>query len=160
MSDRLDRLTSSVESRPAVAEATLKAFLVAAALHQMDRVRGFIETQGLHPDSTFGGKPTALCYAVLKPHHCLMEYLLERGASIKHEDMMGMTPLHYAALGGCAYCLATLIGRGAELNRCNKSGATPLALTLHKPQLAASRDLLLRYGAAMEETAPAAPSFH
>ena len=160
MQDRLDMSARSVDEGSAVAESTRKDFLVAAALHQMDRVRGFIETQGLHPDSTYGGKPTALCYAVLKPYPRLMTYLLDRGADANHTDIMGMTPLHYAALGGCAYCLATLIGRGAVLNRCNKSGATPLAMTLHKPQLESCRDLLLRYGAAMKEIAPAPRRFH
>ena len=138
----------------------LKDFLVAAALHQLERVRGFVETQGLHPDSTLGGKPTALCYAVLKPCHCLMDYLLSRGADINRADQMGMTPLHYAAMGGCAYCLATLIAHGARLNRTNRLGKTPLGLTMDKPHLAQVRALLLCHGALLHEAEPRARRFH
>lgn len=152
--------TASAVERPAFREEILKDFLVAAALHQLDRVRGFIETLGLHPDSTFGGKPTALCYAVLKPCPCLMDYLLSRGADINRADKMGMTPLHYAAMGGSEYCLASLIANGGTLNRYNRLGKTPLALTMDKPHLKGVRELLLCHGALLHEAEPRAPRFH
>lgn len=160
MPSRLDSAPGGAADRAAVAEDTLKDFLVAAALHQLDRVRGFIETQGLHPDSTFDGKPTALCYAVLKPCPCLMDYLLSRGADINRTDQMGMTPLHYAVMGGCEHCTATLIACGATLNRLNRLGKTPLALTLDKPHLESVRALLMCHGALLHEAEPATPRFH
>ena len=145
---------------PAICAETVKDYLVSAALHQLDRVRHFIELQGLHPDTTSRGKPTALCYAVLKPHHGLMNYVLSKGADINHRDGMGMTPLHYAALGGCAYCLACLINHGARINAENHLGQTPMALTLDKPHLAQSREFLQRYGASLKQSELRSTQFH
>ena len=142
-------------------EATVRDYLVSAALHMTDQVQYYIEVMGLHPDATLGGKPTALCYAVLKPHFTLMTYVVEKGADINHADRMGMTPLHYAALGGCEHCLAFLVSRGAHLNACNRRGETPLALAGCKPHLAGGCEFLRRCGAALKATdQPAPSSFH
>ncbi|MDJ0608405.1 MAG: ankyrin repeat domain-containing protein [Kiloniellales bacterium] len=141
-------------------EAAVKDYLVSAALHMTDEVRYYIEVLGLHPDATFGGKPTALCYAVLKPHFTLMTYVIEKGADINHFDRMGMTPLHYAALGGCEHCLAFLVSRGAGLNTANRRGDTPLALAACKPHLADGCEFLRRCGAALDAAEPARSSFH
>ena len=62
-----------------------------AALHDVAAVRFFIEQIGLHPDASFGGKPSALCYAVLKPHPALLVYLLDQGADVSRRDAMAMT---------------------------------------------------------------------
>ena len=144
----------------AAAETMIRDYLAAAALHQVERVRHFIEIEGLHPDSTYRGKPTALCYAVLRPHRNLMGYLLERGADVNRADVCGMTPLHYATMGGCLHCVSFLIGRGARLNDASEDGRTPLALALERPKLAPCRELLLRYGASLQRGEAAAPRFH
>ena len=160
MSDTLNLAECGQIGRPSVDAETAKAFLVAAALQQLDRVQSFIEAGGLHPDTTYGGKPTALCYAVLKPHPVLATYLLDKGADIHRRDGMGMTPLHYAALGGCVYCAACLVGRGACLNAENCRGQTPLTLTLEKPHLGLCREFLTRHGAAHCQADPGATQFH
>jgi len=141
-------------------EDTVKSYLLAAALQDLAAVRFFLEQVNLHPDASYGGKPTALCYAVLKPHIGLLDYLLGRGAGVAHRDGLSMTPLHYAALGGCHCCLARLIAAGAPLNALNRSGLTPLALTLDKPQLAGSRALLESHGATLTAGPPRPKRFH
>ena len=141
-------------------EADIKAYLTAAALHQTAVVQHFIEALGLHPDASYKGKPTALCYAVLKPHHDLMDYLLGQGADVGYRDAMAMTPLHYAALGGCCCCLARLIAEGAPLNAENCRAQTPLALTQCRPELCSGRSLLEHHGAGLA-AGPALPKrFH
>ncbi len=146
--------------REGSAESRVKAFLVSAALHQIERVRHFVETEGLHPDASYRGKPTALCYAVLKPYPSLMRYLYEKGADVNYRDCMGMSPLHYAALGGSEYCLSFLIGTGAALNETARNGATPLGLILNRQDRADCRELLRRHGACPLAAAPRPPSFH
>ena len=45
--------------------------------------------------------------------------------------------------------LATLVGRGVQLNAENRRGMTPLALSLERPQLASCAEFLARHGAAL-----------
>ena len=123
-----------------------KQLLIAAALHQTARVRYFIEQLGLCPNSTYGGKPTALCYVVLKPNHTIMRYLLESGADTSAQDALGMTPLHYAVLGGCQYCVTSLINAGAALNTPARSGKTPLDCALDRLALQPIAHYLVRVG--------------
>lgn len=160
MQNKLERTETAFVLKGEAAESTIREYLVASALHQIERVRFFVETEGLHPDSTYRGKPTALCYSVLKPYPCLMEYLCEKGADVNNTDILGMTPLHYAALGGCEYCIGYLIGAGAQLNTANKCGDTPLALTLNRSDLASCREFLQRHGASLARTVPQPPRFH
>ena len=69
---------------------TIKRYLVSAAIQNIGEVRHFIETLGFHPGTTFGGKPTALCYALLKQDRCLTQYLIMHGADVNSRDQMGM----------------------------------------------------------------------
>ena len=141
--------------------ALIGDFLMAAALHQVERVRNFIEVGGIPADAaTFDGKPTAICYVVLKPHRELMHYLVSRGARVNQIDAVGMTPLHYAVLGGCEYCISYLVSRGADLNRANFCGNTPLALTLDKPHLRDCREMLERRGASLIPGSPILNRLH
>lgn len=158
---RLDTMDLSIKPRPkslskrkpaapTVYPEHARAFLFAAALRDFARIRHFIEVVGLHPDTTLEGKPTAICYAVLKQDNCLLSYLHKRGASINIADRIGMTPLHYAALGGSAYCVAYLVRNGANLNQRNKAGETPSSMIQGRPDLDECRELLRRYGADQE----------
>lgn len=144
------------------ANTSCKSFLMAAALQQLELVYYFIETEGLHPDTTWGGKPTAICYAVLKRNSQLTAYLLNKGADPNRIDALGMTPLHYAALGGCEICTAHLLNRGALLNAVNGAGQTPLALARSKACAASSAccELLSRYGAALHASMPGPKRLH
>lgn len=140
--------TSSVQAIRAPADVEdARAFLFAAALRDFARIRYLIEVRGLHPDTTIKGKPTAICYAVLKQDNCLLSYLIKRGASVNLADRIGMTPLHYAALGGSPYCIACLVRHGACLRAINGSGETPYSLIRNRVDLGECVELLKRYGA-------------
>jgi len=128
---------------------TVKQFLTAAALKEFRTVRFFVEEIGLHPDETKSDSPTALCYAVLLRDRCLMQYLLLKGADVNKPDQRGMTPLHYAAFGGCKFCILYLLQSGADVNQVNQEGKTALALCAGRADLTASRNLLKRYEAVL-----------
>ena len=160
MANDTDLAPTHLTTKPLFPVETVKDFLVSAALHQVDKVRDYVERIGFHPDTSYGGKPTALCYSVLKPHHDLMGFLVERGADINHVDRMGMTPLHYAALGGCDYCLAYLVSLGTPLDPVNRCGQTPLALAVDKPRLVNTAEYLRRCGASLDPSVSGARSFH
>ena len=143
-----------------VTESMIRQYLLSAALQEMEMVRYFIEAVGLHPDTTYGGKPTALCYAALKADRRLIEYLHIRGADVNHRDQMGMTPVHYATIGGCLHCLAYLMHNNADINQVNHSGKTALALCKGKPRLAECGELLRRSGASASSEPHHRKCFH
>lgn len=145
---------------PGSKKGAIMEYLIAAALEQSEMVCYFVEIEGLHPDATWGGRPTAVCYAAMKRNPRLVTYLLDNGASANQSDALSMTPLHYAALGGCEVCVATLIAHGARLNARNTSGKTPLALAQRETRLALCRELLQRHGAAVDQQPDGPARFH
>lgn len=107
-------LLGVVPDNPSLGKLKIKSFLAAAALHDTEAVKRFVVDDGLHPDTTCNGKPTALSYVAMKPHPELMWFLLVQGADANRADLMGMAPLHYAVLGGDMTCVMRLIEHGAN----------------------------------------------
>ena len=52
--------------------------------------------------------------------------LLDKGENIEQRDVLGSTPLHFAAREGADDILDTLIRRGADAHAKNNKGETPL----------------------------------
>lgn len=152
-SDSDSNAEPQADQQPTVAPTLMREYLMAAALQQVELVLYYIECKGLHPDVTWGGRPTALCYAAMKANQKLLRYLLDKGASVNYRDALGMTPLHYATLGGSEDCMTLLIDCGAPLNAANHYGKTPLALAWELPRLASCRELLQRHGASLQNMA-------
>ena len=109
-------------------ETNIRTLLVAAATHDVDTVQHLVRDCGLHPDATLNGKPSALSYSVMKPHWSLMSFLLDSGAAPTTSDAVGMTPLHYAVLGGRVACVAALVDQGADLSATNIKGYSALEM--------------------------------
>lgn len=156
----LHRVPGQALSKQTATAEDARAFLFAAALRDFAKIRHLIEIKGLHPDTTTSGKPTAVCYAVLKQDNCLLSYLLKRGASVNIADRIGMTPLHYAALGGSPWCIAYLVRYGARLDARSHSGETPYTLIRNRPDLAECVELLGRYGGRVAHDGNSQTRFH
>lgn len=109
-------------------DETIKCFLISAALDETELVCDYVESHGVWPDATWGGKPTALCYAALHGNAWLARFLLDRGADADHRDALEMTPLHYAALGCCERTGRLLLSDGANPLRRNRFGKIPADL--------------------------------
>jgi len=158
MQRSLCRLMSSEKLRDD--ESTVKQFLISAALEEVGAMRHFIEGLGVHPDATYSGKPTALCYAALKQNCCLMRYLHIHGADVNSVDQLGMAPIHYAALGGSCFCVSYLIHSGADVNKENNLGETALSLSMKKSHLAECEQFLRAHGARLKQGDLQASRFH
>ena len=124
---------------------TIKRYLICAALNETEMVCDFVESLGICPDATWGGKPTALCYAATHGNDALVAFLLGHGANANHRDALDMTPMHYAALGGCVACARLLIGAGANGTLRNRFGKTPAALVPARLEAERRRVLLDLY---------------
>lgn len=121
---------------------TIKRFLISAALDETEMVCDYVESFGIFPDATWGGKPTALCYASLRSNIWLVVFLLDRGADAGHRDALDMTPLHYATMGGCSICIRALLAAGADPRVRNRFGKTADTLIPERVKGLRRRDIL------------------
>lgn len=59
---------------------------------------------------------TALWHAACRGHEAVTRFLLDRGASVNHQDVRGSTALHEAAAHGQQQIAELLIERGAGVD--------------------------------------------
>jgi ankyrin repeat protein len=96
------------------------------------------------------GEPTALAV----PYPKLLAYLLDHGADINAASDYGFNALHVAAgRPGNHESLELLVKRGADINRPNRNGQTPIAIAVNDNQ-PSTVELLLRLGAKPTGTGP------
>jgi ankyrin repeat protein len=77
--------------------------------------------------------------------------LLEAGANVNHANAAGFTALHGAASTAATSVIQLLADRGAVLDAKNKSGQTPLALTVPRGRGAENRSAATNASKAAEE---------
>jgi ankyrin repeat protein len=97
---------------------------------------------------SWGGQ-TALMWAAARRHPEMMQLLIDRGADVdarsihrdyqrhvtaegrpKNLDSGGFTPLLYAARENCVECVDVLLANGADINRPDPDGVSPLHLAI------------------------------
>jgi palmitoyltransferase ZDHHC13/17 len=92
--------------------------------------RSIKATQSMETGDKEGKTP--LMYALEKAHTHIVQWLLFKGASVDTVDANGMTPLHWAVIGGERRCIHALFRAGAEkhLLTPDANGFTPEELCL------------------------------
>jgi uncharacterized protein len=83
---------------------------------------------------------TPLLYAAFHGDSDLIRWLLERGATVNHQDRNGYSPLQCAAQNGHLEAVVLLINSGANPNLCDIHGNGPLWTASHQASLAKRRD--------------------
>jgi len=82
---------------------------------------------GADPNKPTSLGKTALHFAAEYSHSTMAKYLIERyNATIDTQDNKGNTPLHYAAITQHEPTIGVLITHGADINKCNNDGKSPL----------------------------------
>lgn len=77
--------------------------------------------------------PTLLTYFTEQKNSSdILAWLLRNGAKINAQDDYCNTALHYACLSNCAQNVKILCDFGADVNKINNDGSTPLHKALHK----------------------------
>jgi uncharacterized protein len=104
---------------------------------------------------------TALMWAAARKHAELTELLIDNGADVhkrathfdwssqmtseprgQYRPSGGLTPLLYAARGGCVVCVRALLEAGADSNLPSPDGVTPLLVAIDNFQFAVANQLL------------------
>jgi hypothetical protein len=78
-----------------------------------------------------------LSWAACSNHAAVVGAVLDAGADVNARGGLGDTTLHEAVVFGRDEAVAVLLERGADPRIANRSGRTPLAMTLLSPELAA-----------------------
>lgn len=92
-------------------------------------------------DAIFGRR--MLSWAACSNHPAVVEAVLDAGAKVNARGGLGDTTLHEAVVFGRDEAVQVLLDRGADPRIANRSGRTPLAMTLLSPALAAEYAPLL-----------------
>jgi hypothetical protein len=109
----------------------------AAAAYKPDMVRGLIAAgANVHAKNRFGDEPLHAAAVGSPGSHfwnpaaqvSTIVCLIEAGVDSSAADNRGVTPLHKAVRTRCAAAVRTLLERGADGARKNKSGSTPILL--------------------------------
>lgn len=90
---------------------------------------------------------TPLHLAAIYGHTGIAQYLLNRGADIKAQDISGTTPLHEAVRYGNIEIARQLLSKGADVNCKDSLGKTPLLVLMSPEKQAETYELLLSHGA-------------
>ncbi|MDE7290854.1 MAG: ankyrin repeat domain-containing protein [Treponemataceae bacterium] len=90
---------------------------------------------------------TPLHLAAIYGHTGIAQYLLNKGADIKTQDISGTTPLHEAVRYGNIEIARQLLSKGADVNCKDSLGKTPLLVLISPEKQAETYELLLSHGA-------------
>ncbi len=104
---------------------------------------------------------TALMWAAAQGHTDMVTFLISKGAGVdvrakandwenqitseprvQYRPTGGLTPLLYAARGGCQGCIAALLKGGADIDLPNPDGMTPLMMAIDNSHYEVARYLL------------------
>jgi len=125
------------------------ALMLAARAGALDVAKLLVErSANVNTEEAWRGQ-TALMWAVDGSYAELTEFLIERGADVnvrasanewraqitsepraQYRPTGGLTALLYAARSGCTRCVRAILAAGADVNRPNPDGVTPLIVAL------------------------------
>ncbi|MHC4598222.1 MAG: ankyrin repeat domain-containing protein [Planctomycetota bacterium] len=127
-------------------------FFKAIRSGDLEGIRKFLEA-GADPGVLLGGE-TALHVAVQTGSVEVLELLIARAGRVDVPDRLSRSPLHYAAEGVDLPRMAErLVRAGADPNRADKLGWTPLALAMIKGNPSIERSLRAKGGRIPEQIA-------
>jgi ankyrin repeat protein len=125
-------LILSLTFNPVVASADIDSELMdAIRLKDTQQIKEAI-TKGAHADAHINSieqsnvTPLMLAAASLDSSVEIGKILIQKGADVNAKDLLGWTPLIYAAYHGQTEFAALLIEKGADLNARSNVGWTPL----------------------------------
>ena len=103
----------------------------AAGLGHLDVVSSFYDAKGnLHSNANSAQRDRGFLWACQYGRNNVIEFLLQRGASLDSSDSAGQTPLHWAVIGGRIDTVKLLLAHGADPEKKNAYEGAPLGQAL------------------------------
>uniref|UniRef100_A0A182J010 Uncharacterized protein n=1 Tax=Anopheles atroparvus TaxID=41427 RepID=A0A182J010_ANOAO len=157
--DKRSALTIAIENDQSTAQidyllragVTIRAddVLRACLLEQLDTLKLFIDRRPELLSARDFLQRTPLIIAVVVRNEAMIQYLLDRGASIDAANTQGMNSLHVAVLNNLTPICRKLLDANANVNAEDTCGRTPLVIALENELLGAA-EMLLQCGARVE----------
>ncbi len=111
-----------------------------------DKVKTVLMETGI--DAPDGDARTALIHAAAYNNISLLEWLVEQGANLDHQDRIGYTALHFAGQNMLVNIARYLLEKGANPNSQDNHGNSPLWTAVFKSMDEKGvMQLLLKHGA-------------
>jgi ankyrin repeat protein len=99
----------------------------AAGVGRIDIVKNYFdESDSLRPNATKSQLERGFLWACEYARNEVVEFLLQRGASLEAQDNTGQTALHWAVIGGHEDTIKLLLEKGAKVEAKNVYGGTAL----------------------------------
>ncbi|MCB0442995.1 MAG: ankyrin repeat domain-containing protein [Aequorivita sp.] len=120
--------------------------------HENDKVKTLLKEVGVDARDSY--LRTALIWATFYGNETLLNWLIDNGANVNHQDRNGDSALHFAAQQKTVGCAKKLIKKGADIEVQDNYGNTPLWRAI----FASERDhtlvnLLIENGANLDHVA-------
>lgn len=119
----------------------------ASAYGDFDKLRKFVEVDGLSVYQPDGNGYFALQWAALNNFTDIVQYIIEHGANVHATDNAGQTALHWAAVRGSIAAADVLLQNGARVEAADINGYRAVHVAAQYGQTAFVNHIVAKYHA-------------
>ena len=132
--------------RPRTCDSRVETIFIDIENQWNDKVKAILKETGI--DAPDGDARTSLIHAVAYDNTDLLEWLVDHGANLNHQDRIGYTALHFAGQNKLVKIAQYLLEKGANPNLQDIHGNSPLwTAVFNSMDEKGVVNLLLRHGA-------------
>jgi len=131
--------------RPRTCDPKVAELRIDIYSNQFDKAKSVLQEFGI--DATDGEGRTALINATIEDKRDFIQWLIDNGANINHQDRIGLSPLHFAAQANSSTLTKLFLEKGANPDLQDIHGNIPLwtALFNSKRTISDTVKLLLKH---------------
>lgn len=119
----------------------------ASAYGDFDKLRNFVENDGVSVSQPDGNGYYALQWAALNNFADAVQYIIQRGGDVNASDNVGQTALHWAAVRGSIAAADVLLQNGARVEAVDVNGYRAVHVAAQYGQTAFLNHIVAKYHA-------------
>ncbi|WOK92268.1 putative protein S-acyltransferase 23 [Canna indica] len=119
----------------------------AAAYGDLEKLRGFVERNGLSVSNPDGNGYYPLQLAALNNFPNIAQYIIEHGGDVNASDLRKQTALHWAAVHGSIPVADVLVQNGARVEAADINGYRAVHVAAQYGQTSFLNHIIVKYGA-------------